>query len=169
MLIVPLRHVTSVAELTVDESEEFSLVYEQLRHVLSMSYGRCVFFEHGIRKAGSGGCGIEHAHMHALPADGAKVLSVLQQSFSGHRVNSVTDADGVLSRGSSYLYCDGDSGERYVFEAPCIPSQYMRKLFSESLGKEQWDWRIAGYEPSLVATLRTLSSEFAVALSSSGR
>lgn len=169
LLIVPAQHVTSMADLSGDVSFEFAGVYENVRRILRDHYGECIFFEHGVRAEGSGGCGIDHAHMHAVPVKGTGVLDVLRKDFVGYRVGQVGNANDILSQEMSYLYFESSLGERYVFETPCIPSQYMRKLVCECLGKEEWDWRNAGYEPSLVATLRTLSSEFATVLSPSGR
>src|SRR5437773_10373449 len=51
-----------------------------------------------------------------------------------------------------------DSRElRYVFPVQHIPSQYLRKLIAEQIGKTDWDWRRCGFEPEIVSTIERLS------------
>lgn len=160
LLIVPPQHITSMADLEPLAIEELEDLCARIRTILQNCYGDCIVFEHGVRKPGAGGCGIDHAHMHAVPVNGRRILSVLLQAFRGHKVDRVTDANRVLSPESSYLYFDGNDGLRYIFDAPYIPSQYMRRVVSDSLGNETWDWHTAGFEPDLIATVHRLSAEF---------
>lgn len=163
VLLVPHSHVTSMAALTIAETEELEEVCGRVRRILKEVYGACIFFEHGVRRAGSGGCGIQHAHMHAVPVQGTGVLEVLGNSFQGSSISRLADVDGAVSQELSYLYFETCQGERYVFGAPSMPSQYMRRVVCESLRKQNWDWRAVGYEPGLIATVNRFSAEFPTA------
>lgn len=169
VLIVSRRHVTAMADLTVLESHELSDICERVRNVLEACYVNCIFFEHGIRSSGSGGCGIDHAHVHAVPVTGAGVMNILERKFNRHRVARFSDILDLLSKETSYVYFESNEGERQVFETPFIPSQYMRRLVCESLGKQNWDWRTAGFEPDLIATVQRLSAEFCTSVAFSGK
>jgi diadenosine tetraphosphate (Ap4A) HIT family hydrolase len=160
VLLVPKRHVTAMAQLTTIETDQLDDLCGRVRKFLHDAYGECIFFEHGIRKAGSGGCGVEHAHMHAIPVDGGVVLDVLVGNFHGSKIDRIQDIRGTVCQESSYLFFENCHGDRYVFAAPCIPSQYMRKVVCDSLGKCNWDWRNSGDEPELLATLQRVSTEF---------
>lgn len=118
------------------------------------------FFEHGIRNSRSGGCGIDHAHMHALPVTANGVLNILTQEFGGTRIDSLVDIGQASGQNSSYLFLEDASRERYVFPVDNLPSQYMRKLVAESIGKSDWDWRNCGHEPALISTVQRLSPLF---------
>jgi len=160
LLLVPQAHLASMAELADGEMGALEVLCKQIRSVLVDMYGQCVFFEHGVRHAGSGGCGIDHAHLHAVPVAGNGILAVLMHNFAGSRIDHFADIRRTIGPAFSYLFFEDSSGERYVFAAPSIPSQYLRKLVCESLGKSDWDWRKSGYEPELVSTLQRLSSVF---------
>jgi diadenosine tetraphosphate (Ap4A) HIT family hydrolase len=160
LLIVPVGHLCALADLTNEQSEHLERLCQQVRSILRGAYGACVFFEHGIRNAGSGGCGIDHAHMHAVPVTADGVLDILTQEFDGSRIGSLRDVKQSLSHNSSYLFFEHDSGERYVFPADNLPSQYLRKLVAGSIGKSDWDWRKCGYEPGLISTIQRLSPLF---------
>ena len=169
LLIIPVQHVNSIADMDEDATQEFTSVYEEVKQTLRRSYQDCICFEHGVRIPGSGGCGIDHAHMHAIPVSGHGVLDILQRTFVGSQVGCVADVTHAFSRDVSYLYFESNEGERQVFETPFIPSQYMRRLVSESLGKRHWDWRTADFEPGLIATVQKLSVEFSLSIAVTGR
>jgi diadenosine tetraphosphate (Ap4A) HIT family hydrolase len=164
VLLAPLVHLTALSDMVSNEIEEIESLCHHARAALRRIYGTCIFFEHGVGRAGTGGCGIEHAHMHAVPVTGNGVLNILMQSFEGHQIRHLADIGRAIPPNSSYLFFENAIGERYVFAAPTMPSQYMRKLTCESIGKPDWDWRQAGREPDLFATIKRLSPAFSAAL-----
>src|SRR5579872_1366668 len=72
LLILPAGHICAIADLPNGHISEFEHLRSKIKAALQETYGHCIFFEHGIRGEGSGGCGIDHAHIHAVPttADG---------------------------------------------------------------------------------------------------
>jgi diadenosine tetraphosphate (Ap4A) HIT family hydrolase len=160
LLIVPVPHLCAVADLPNGSLGELENLCQQVRSVLRGEYGECVFFEHGMREAGSGGCGIDHAHIHAVPVRADGVLDILMQEFQGSNVHSLVDMKTGLDQNSSYLFFEDASSQRHVFPVKHLPSQYMRKLVAESIGKSDWDWRKFGHEPELISTVQRLAPLF---------
>ncbi len=156
LLVVPVQHHTALADLSPTMTYELDQISSQIRTALRAVYGHSIFFEHGIREPGSGGCGIDHAHLHAVPVEGIGVLKKLAQTFSGYRVEHFSDIGNVIGD-SSYLLFEDRGGDRWVFSVSSLESQYMRKLIAASIGKPEWDWRSTGREPELLATLERLS------------
>jgi diadenosine tetraphosphate (Ap4A) HIT family hydrolase len=168
LLLVPLKHFTCFANLESTALTAFSQLKKNVRAVLTETYGRCVFFEHGIRQPGSGGCGIDHAHMHAVPVSGEGVAMHLMRAFRGRAIHTFSEVNQIISETTSYLFFEDASEKRYVFEPTYIPSQYMRKVVAESIGKSNWDWRNLGCEPELLATLLRLAPLLSAATISPG-
>jgi diadenosine tetraphosphate (Ap4A) HIT family hydrolase len=160
LLVVPVKHICSLCDLRNEDLLEMDNLRADVRSTLQEIYGACVFFEHGIRTQGSGGCGIDHAHMHAVPVTGDGVLKTLTQEFNGRSVQSLAEIKRSLDQDSSYLFFEDASSQRYVFPVNNLPSQYMRKLVAESIGKSNWDWRTYGHEPELISTMQRLSPFF---------
>jgi diadenosine tetraphosphate (Ap4A) HIT family hydrolase len=160
LLIVPFRHIRALGDLPNDEIAELESITQLVKSTLHALYGQCIFFEHGIRSEGSGGCGIDHAHMHAVPVRADNVLRVLRQEFHGRSIQSLADISSSLAKRSSYLFFEDASSKRYVFPTEKLPSQYMRKLVAASIGKTDWDWRECGHEPELLSTLQQLHQLF---------
>ena len=156
VLIVPTKHYCSLADHP-SASDELDFLFRRVRKAIRKLYGVCIFFEHGIRGSGSGGCGIDHAHMHAVPVAGDGVLAVLARDFGGWQIQRLADINEKVDPSSSYLFYEASSAKRYVFPVQDLPSQYMRKLVAESIGKRDWDWRKAGYEPALISTIQRLT------------
>jgi hypothetical protein len=60
----------------------------------------------------------------------------------------------------SYLFYQDAETRLYLFDTGPLRSQYMRKLLADAWGKADWDWRAAGREERLLATLERLSGKF---------
>jgi diadenosine tetraphosphate (Ap4A) HIT family hydrolase len=160
LLILPVAHHCALAEMRDEELEELERLCHEVRLILRDVYGECVLFEHGVRTEDAGGCGIDHAHMHAIPVAADGVLNTLKQEFSGRRIDSLQAIKQSLSDGLSYLVFEDASRGRYIFPVNKLPSQYLRKLVAESIGKTEWNWRQCGHEPELISTLERLSPLF---------
>lgn len=159
LLIAPLEHFCALADLREDRLEEIEVLRLSVRSVLTEQYGDCIFFEHGTRTRGAGGCGIDHAHMHALPVAAPGVSEILMRKFGGCSVRSFGDVREAVKE-QSYLFFEDSSASGYVFPVKQLPSQYMRKLVAESIGKPDWDWRKCTHEPELFSTLERLTPLF---------
>jgi diadenosine tetraphosphate (Ap4A) HIT family hydrolase len=157
LLILPVQHYRALADLPQIQIARLNDLIRHVRRMLQGFHDECVFFEHGIRGCTSGGCGIDHAHLHAVPVRAEGVLQILIQDFGGTSIDSYADIGHDLAPESSYLFFEDASKSRYVFPVDDLPSQYMRKLVAHSIGKTDWDWRASQYEQKLISTIARLS------------
>jgi diadenosine tetraphosphate (Ap4A) HIT family hydrolase len=162
LLAAPKRHYATFDEMPQDLWVEFQRLYEHVRATLFSLYGPCLSFEHGARQASSGGCGIYHAHMHLVPFPGAvdDLIRDLKRRFAWRILPKLIDLHEQDEKPASYLFVEAPDSTRYLFSASNLPSQFMRRLLSEAIGRDDWDWRIAGREQRLLATIRQLSVQF---------
>lgn len=163
LLIIPVEHYCALADLPASSLAELDNLCRYTRLVLAQTYGSCIFFEHGVRGDASGGCGIDHAHMHAVPVRADSLANTLSREFGGRDISSIAEIRQRLAADSSYLYLEDASKKRHVFPVESLPSQYMRKLVGQAVGKSDWDWRKSGYEVELVSTIQRLSPLFSPA------
>ncbi len=157
LLIAPMEHYPSFADLDPQTMEEVIGITDRVRTVLEHHYGACVLFEHGARGANPGGCGIYHAHLHAVPFATDEPIAYLKGHHTYYQVSSLMEL-GQRVKGS-YLYFENNKRERFVFEATCLPSQYLRRILADSIGKANWDWRSCGREQELRSTIVRLAPE----------
>lgn len=161
LLLLPLGHWTALADLPQLLGTEFATLCASISTALETEYGPCLFFEHGVRLGDTGGCGVSHAHMHALPlCSTVNPLDHLKSRFPYTKVSGPSDL-AEKSRGlSGYVFYRDPLSKAYLFDTPNLPSQYMRRLLAEAVGTLNWDWRTAGREERLLATLTRLSPHF---------
>lgn len=158
VLISPFEHYTAMADLPLSMLSMLEEVCSIIRSALVSIYGKCVFFEHGTRTENCGGCGIYHAHMHALPIPGVATLEVLKQQFPPHSVPRLRELPGCLPPGCSYLYFQDENARAAAFPVDNIPSQYVRRVLAAQIGKDSWDWKSTWAEPEFIATYHRLSA-----------
>lgn len=161
LLIIPKAHITAFADARPAVLDELMLAKARIRKIFFNDMTSCVFFEHGTRTAESGGCGVYHAHMHAVPI---KFTCDPVQLLKGVSFTQVADCYAAFFRmnsSSSYVFFENALSQCFVAEVSTLPSQALRKALSEITNNPVWDWRAYGFEPSLLETLDTLRSEFA--------
>jgi diadenosine tetraphosphate (Ap4A) HIT family hydrolase len=161
LLLLPIMHWTAIGDLTGNLLEDFAGLCDAVLEILRREYGSCVAFEHGVRSGGAGGCGISHAHLHFVPlAPLLDPIVSLQLKFPHKRLGDLSEL-GNQSKGMLGYILYADSNSRiYLFDTPNLESQYMRKILTTNLGVHEWDWRAAGREERLLATLNRLSGWF---------
>jgi diadenosine tetraphosphate (Ap4A) HIT family hydrolase len=162
LLVIPHDHVCALADLPPDGLGQLEDLCKNVRSILTSAYGECIFFEHGIRNDASGGCGIDHAHMHAVPVALRAAPSGVRERFLGRAIRNLSQIKTEVPD-SSYIFFEDCLARRFVFPVDCIPSQHMRKLIADSIGKKEWDWRECGQEPELLSTLQQLPPLFSAA------
>jgi diadenosine tetraphosphate (Ap4A) HIT family hydrolase len=161
LLFAPKRHYGTFAEIPSIYWAEILRTQERIRSELSDNYGSCVIYEHGAKGPGKGGCGIYHAHLHAMPlAPTLDPVDILKQRFSYTELADLTEVATRAAGLPSYLLYQDSTVRTYLFDTGALPSQYMRKLLAERLGEEDWDWRTAGKEGRLLGTIERLAGKF---------
>jgi diadenosine tetraphosphate (Ap4A) HIT family hydrolase len=160
LLVLPINHFKALGDLPETLLQEFTAICERVGRTLKDQYGPYILFEHGTRSEGVGGCGIYHAHLHAVPL--AEVPDPIEKLKLRFPYVELTTLSEISKRGaglSSYLLYQDLNARPYVFDTGNLPSQYMRKLLADELGNQNWDWRTAGREERLLTTIRRLSEQ----------
>lgn len=161
LLVIPVRHYTALADMPADLMSEVSELCRRVRRTLSQAYGPSLLFEHGIRGAHAGGCGVEHAHLHVVPfAPGNDPIEKLKTNHSFKTIGGISDLRQQVSPNSPYLYYEQTNGQAWMCEIEHIPSQYIRRLLATSIGVELWNWRECGREQRLLSSISRLSGLF---------
>jgi diadenosine tetraphosphate (Ap4A) HIT family hydrolase len=161
LLLLPLEHRTALGDLPESLLEDLTTLSGSVAAILREEYGSCITFEHGVRPGDSGGCGISHAHLHAVPfSEALDPFDILKSTFSYKRIEDLNEIKEQSAGLSGYLFYQDAHSRAHLFNAPNLISQYMRKLLVELQGADDWDWRSAGKEDRLLATLNRLSNRF---------
>lgn len=161
ILIAPVRHYSALQTLPTNLTTELNSLYEQVKKALASCYGPCIFYEHGTGSAVSGGCGIYHAHLHAVPLPRSlDPVELLKSKFSYKRIEGLSDLRDQSQGMSGYIFYQDSNSRSYLFDTPNLVSQYMRRTLAAVLGRDDWDWRAAGREERLMGTLSRLSTHF---------
>ncbi len=161
LLVLPIKHFKALGDLPGLLREEFAAISECLGKILKDQYGPYVLFEHGTRSQGVGGCGIYHAHLHATPLAGVSdPVNALKLRFPYIELAHLNEISKRSAGLLAYLFYQDSDARLYLFDTGPLPSQYMRKLLADTLGEQDWDWRNAGREERLVATIDRLSEQF---------
>jgi diadenosine tetraphosphate (Ap4A) HIT family hydrolase len=157
LLMIPKEHRCALADLPAESLRELEQLKTALIGALRSKYGGYVLFEHGARTENSGGCGISHAHLHAVPLPVEQdPLEALRASFRHQEISRISEIRNIPPE-CSYLYYEDVRGGCHVFYPAFLPSQFMRRLIAERLGLERWDWRSSGREDSVLATRSDVS------------
>jgi len=158
LLILPIKHLKALGDLPPRALGEFTAISERVGKVLKGTYGPYVLFEHGTRSEGVGGCGIYHAHVHATPLGGLEdPVDTLKKRFPYAELANLNELSKQSAGLPSYLFYQDSTARLYLFDTGPLPSQYMRKLLADAIGDQEWNWRTAGREERLIATLERLS------------
>ena len=143
VLLVPKHHITSMAQLQKGFHTEFKTFVRRLLTLISARFEPPTVLEHGVGKSKTGGCGINHAHLHLLPlspAVAARVNSQISRRFVFSRIHLARLADGTHND-NSYLLFGLKPEEVSVAFQENVPSQYLRRLIATELRLPRWDWR----------------------------
>jgi diadenosine tetraphosphate (Ap4A) HIT family hydrolase len=161
LLLLPTKHWTALGDLPEPLLGEFRGLSKSVTTILSEEYGSGITFEHGVRAGGTGGCGIYHAHLHAVPiSEALDPVDFLKSKFSYKRIEDLIEIKKLSEGKSEYLFYQDSRSRAYLFDVPNLASQYMRRVLAEVLATHDWDWRSAGKEDRLLTTLNRLSNRF---------
>jgi diadenosine tetraphosphate (Ap4A) HIT family hydrolase len=163
VLVLPFQHYTSIGGLPHSQISELEGLLGLLKRTILSSYGvQPVFFEHGTacEDKESGGCGIYHMHLHAVPLPNGINLKT-SISLPMREITSLFELKGIISAGRSYVLYIDQADNKFVSENARLPSQYMRKTLADALGSRNWDWRTYEREERLVSTFDKLSKAMA--------
>lgn len=142
LLICSKEHYIGLGQLPKKLLNEFTLVQAKVKEVLSKYYTKPIFFEHGPTAPNKkGGCCIEHAHLHAVPAD-IDILADISKNFNPVKIKDFSALNEQFKRGIPYLYYENRGEDKYLFELhEPVPSQYLRQIIAVKINKkDKWNW-----------------------------
>lgn len=145
LLVVPRRHILSMAELTDAELEDLRAFLSTVVQLVSHHFGDTCVFEHGAAKPGSPiGCSVDHAHLHVLPWDGS--LTAASAAYYANLpwqsgIDGLEEAFAIAAS-EPYLVVQDSDGRTAVAVTDEIPSQALRRMIVAHLGRpDEWDWK----------------------------
>ncbi len=161
LLIAPIAHFRSLDELPTILCSELILLHDRVKRAVASGYGPCISYEHGTQSSLSGGCGIYHAHLHVLPLPPSlDPIDSLKSCFPHRRIRGLSEIKEQSNGMSGYIFYEDSDSRAHLFDTPKLESQYMRRILATMLGEHDWNWRAAGREERLLATLNRLSGHF---------
>lgn len=163
LLIASKDHYMGLGNVPTELYSELESVQTKVRSILTQNYTPPLFFEHGpVSRMNKGGCCIEHAHLHALPVK-VDITSELTHSFHHSIITSYDALKTQFQKGVPYFFYETNTGERHLFAVQeSVPSQYIRKLIAQKVGKpERADWQSYLELEEVVRTAQTLKAAFA--------
>lgn len=164
LLVLPKRHFRALGDMPGLLLNELVELCSFVGNDLEALYGTPIFFEHGTRAEGVGGCGIYHAHLHVVPLSNvADPINVLKKGFHHTELASLCEIEELSADLPTYLFFRDSGARLYLFDTGPLPSQYMRKLLADAIGGQEWNWRNAGREDRLLATIERLAPRFKLA------
>lgn len=169
VLIMPIKHVMSNAELTKEDIREFEEVLADMEYILKLTYGKEILvWENGSGHSGIGKAkdSIVHSHVHLAPSN---LNTDMITEVSGYPFTEITLDDLSLYRENSYLLVrTPDKVHWYINNDPklYIPRQYIRQLLAEEyhIPGDMWNWRTYPFVDKLHQTVvdvqKTLSDNW---------
>lgn len=169
LLLLTNAHYPSFAHLNT--YSDLEKIYKNLKRKLESVYGEIIIFEHGpmpvddalFSACGSGGC-VDHAHLHFIPSgiDPNHLRPYLFDKFNFKKISLLEELKEQADRNMPYLFVEFSNGERYVFDTPILPSQYLRKVIYELDIKnydDKWSFRQYPELEKLERTVNKLKNE----------
>lgn len=155
LLFMPRQHHLSIAQMNPDARIR---LFKHARLTMEGLSGReqgddVAFFEHGAGNVGSlVGCGVDHAHLHAVPLP----FSLSDKLLREQDVVAVADSADPWScvRTPEYLLCVDGAGA-YVAPANESISQFFRRTIASEIGQQdRWNYREFPFAENIAETVR---------------
>jgi len=157
LLILPKKHANSMAALDKHLLAELEIVHSEVRQMLARFYSTPIFYEHGVGTTKFGnGCCVDHAHIHAVPVS-LQLSFLLCKQFKWAKFSRLEELTQLAAK-NDYLFVEDCTGERFLFQASQVPSQFLRYRIAEMIGTpEKGDWALYPGVEELVSTVHRLT------------
>jgi diadenosine tetraphosphate (Ap4A) HIT family hydrolase len=143
LLIFPRIHISSLAQINHSQNEELYRIVKKLFGKIYDENQSIILFEHGVAKGQTGGCGVDHAHLHILPCDNDmpnEVLTKLSDKFS--KPGKIKfDKINTIGHSINYLLISDNLDSFFIYKNSNFESQTIRKIICEYMDIDIWDWK----------------------------
>jgi ATP adenylyltransferase len=159
LLVMPKEHVLSFGAVSADKLALLTAEVHRIAERWQSLFGPLTWFEHGPAKTRSSvGCGIDHAHMHLLPAGHLDLLNGARELFPALAFGEVAGPEAAadaVALGNPYLYLRTDDGRSWLTASRDIPSQAFRRVVAHQQKRpDEYDWKAFPRDDTLEATLK---------------
>lgn len=137
ILVISKRHINCMAEMSVEEYDEFNKISQKIRRFFKKCYKKnLVWFEHG-----AAGQTINHAHAHFLPLAKSLIRKIVSDNGNPNETEYFEQWKQFYEKnGKYYLFNQFDSF--FLFEPRVEKNGYFRHLVAKALDRgERADWR----------------------------
>lgn len=155
LLIVPRKHIFSMAQLTVKEIHSLREFCNSIAKIQSKYWGWPVIFEHGScnEEKTSGAC-IIHAHWHLVPGN----FDLRPPDAEFTQIESFESFAQSRKTGNPYLFYEDQDRNAYIVDVKVATSQLFRKELARLVGKEdQWDYLVFPEYENIRSTYQILT------------
>jgi diadenosine tetraphosphate (Ap4A) HIT family hydrolase len=141
-LIITKRHLLAMSKLSAEGMSALDALRKGLASRLRSLYSKPVIaFEHGLcNRALSPSCGIDHAHLHAVPTE-LDIGDLVRHDFEVTELDSIAQLPKLSGGRNEYLMYINDNERMVIAFPPQTSSQYFRRRLAESLGRRMWNWQ----------------------------
>ncbi len=160
LLIIPIRHVMSNAELNDEELAEFKEVLEDVEYLINLTYSKSatMVWENGSGRSGVNKArdSIVHAHVHVYPSKLTaetveRKSGLLFKDISLGEIRNYADDPYLLMRSNKDHNVWKICSTKDVF----VPRQYIRAAVAEKMGitDDRWNWRKYPFYDKITQTI----------------
>ena len=163
LLIVPINHIMSMAELNNSSIKEFKEVMQDIEYILNLTYSTTKFlvWENGTGNLGIGKAkdSIVHAHTHIAPSNLTinQIKNMSRFNFTKISLDNLNEYSN-----DSYLLIRDDNTQDWWINNNSklyIPRQYIRQLLASEYNiqeEDAWNWRTHPFRELMEQTVNDI-------------
>lgn len=165
LMIVTKQSYLSMGAIPPSLRGEFSDLKQFVAESVDELYGSVALFEHGpSARSQRVGCGVDHAHLHVLPAPlplVADCKGVSNIDFEWRSVDEENAPHTFCDSETPYLYVEQPLGRAFITDATLAPSQLFRRVVAHQIGTPSlFNWRDHAMENNVMKTVTRFSGFF---------
>lgn len=160
LLLIPKQHFIAMGALPESLRSEMTAMKHLLCSALQDCYGTGCAFEHGpgasLRDVG---CGVDHAHLHLVPAafDLYSEVTNFVPADTSWRCGGLDGCRDAYQKGEDYLYLEQPLGSGRIATRDRLGSQVFRRAIATRIGlPDQFNWREHAQLPNVTATAQRI-------------